>query len=298
MHTLEQHAEAAARLIESLPYIRSFQNEVVVIKYGGHAMKEEALKHSFALNVAMLKYLGIRPVVVHGGGPQIGGMLEKLHIESSFREGLRVTDDATMDVVEMVLVGKVNQEIVGRLNLVGAKAVGLSGKDGRLIRARRMEMVVTAENRPPEIIDLGRVGEVMHVDADLISALSSQGFVPVIAPTGVDDEGGTYNINADAVAGAVASALKAKRLLLLTDVPGILNREGQLIRSLPMHETWELFADGTIQGGMIPKVKCCLEALQEGVGKAMIIDGRLENCILLELFTDAGIGTEIVGRPK
>ncbi|MDL2216540.1 acetylglutamate kinase [Desulfovibrio sp. OttesenSCG-928-M14] len=295
---LEAHAITARVLIESLPYIRRFSGEVVVIKYGGHAMKDEALKQSFALNVALLKYVGMQPVVVHGGGPQIGEMLKKLNIESSFREGLRVTDDATMDVVEMVLVGKVNKEIVGRLNMAGARAVGLSGKDGGLIRARRMEMVVTAEKSPPEIIDLGRVGEVMSVDTDLIKAVSSQGFVPVIAPTGVDDENGTYNINADAVAGAVAAALRARRLLLLTDVPGILDQKGALIESLPMDRAWELFADGTLQGGMIPKVKCCLEALQEGVEKAMIIDGRVENCILLELLTDAGIGTEIVGCGK
>lgn len=293
---LEQYLSTARTLIESLPYIRRFRGEVVVIKYGGHAMKDETLKQSFALNVALLKYVGVRPVIVHGGGPQIGAMLRQLHIESSFREGLRVTDEATMDVVEMVLVGKVNKEIVSRLNLAGARAVGLSGKDGQLIRARKMEMVVTSDNRPPELIDLGRVGEVVDVDTNLLNLISREDYVPVIAPTGVDEENGTYNINADAVAGAVASALKAKRLLLLTDVPGILNREGELISSLSMDETWGLFADGTLQGGMIPKVKCCLEALQDGVEKAMIIDGRVENCILLELFTDAGIGTEIVGR--
>ena len=297
--TLEHHLDNARILIESLPYIRQFRGEVVVIKYGGHAMKDEALKRSFALNVALLKYVGVRPVIVHGGGPQIGSMLKQLNIESSFREGLRITDDATMDVVEMVLVGKVNKEIVSQLNLAGARAVGLSGKDGQLIRARKMEMVVTAENSPPEIIDLGRVGEVMGVDTNLLNLISREDYIPVIAPTGVDEQNGTYNINADAVAGAVAAALKAKRLLLLTDVPGILTRDKSLIKTLSMNETWELFADGTLQGGMIPKVKCCLEALQEGVEKAMIIDGRVENCILLELFTDAGIGTEIVGiRPR
>jgi acetylglutamate kinase len=296
-HSLEYHVDNARMLIESLPYIRQFRGEIVVIKYGGHAMKDEALKRSFALNVALLKYVGVRPVIVHGGGPQIGAMLQQLNIESCFREGLRVTDDATMDVVEMVLVGKVNKEIVGQLNQAGARAVGLSGKDGQLIRARKMEMVVAPEeNRPAEIIDLGRVGEVMGVDVGLLNLISREDYIPVIAPTGVDEENGTYNINADSVAGAVAAALKAKRLLLLTDVPGILDKQGALIESLSMDETWELFADGTLQGGMIPKVKCCLEALQEGVEKAMIIDGRVENCILLELFTYAGIGTEIVGR--
>jgi acetylglutamate kinase len=258
-------------------------------------MQDEALKRSFALNVALLKYVGARPVVVHGGGPQIGAMLRQLHIDSSFREGLRVTDDATLDVVEMVLVGKVNKEIVGRLNAAGARAVGLSGKDGRLIRARKMEMLVTGENRPPEIIDLGRVGEVLQVDVTLINLISSEDYVPVIAPIGVDDDNGAYNINADSVAGAVAAALKAKRLLLLTDVPGILTPEGGLIQSLSMPETRALLDNGVVRGGMIPKVKCCLDALEKGVEKAMIIDGRLENCILLELFTDAGTGTEIVG---
>ncbi len=293
---MTHHNAHAQMLIECLPYIRQFRGETVVIKYGGHAMKDEALKRSFALNVALLKYVGVRPVIVHGGGPQIGGMLSRLNIESTFREGLRVTDDATMDVVEMVLVGKVNKEIVSQLNLAGARAVGLSGKDGQLIRARKLEMVVTSENQPPEIIDLGRVGEVLSVDISLINSLSQADFIPVIAPTGVDDENGTYNINADSVAGAVAAALKAKRLLLLTDVAGILTRDKELIPSLSMDEAWELFADGTLQGGMIPKVKCCLEALQEGVEKAMIIDGRVENCILLELFTDSGVGTELVGR--
>jgi acetylglutamate kinase len=293
-----RQGDNARILIESLPYIRRFSGEVVVIKYGGHAMRDEALKRAFSLNVALLKYVGVRPVIVHGGGPQIGSMLQQLHIDSSFREGLRVTDDATMDVVEMVLVGKVNKEIVGRLNAAGARAVGLSGKDGRLIRARKMEMVVSAENRPPEIIDLGRVGEVLQVDTRLINLISSEDYVPVIAPIGVDDDNGTYNINADAVAGAVAAALKAKRLLLLTDVPGILSREGGLMESLGMDDARKLLRDGTVRGGMIPKVKCCLEALEEGVEKTMIIDGRLENCILLELFTDAGTGTEIVGsRP-
>ncbi len=293
---MQRQAMHAQMLIECLPYMRQFRGEVVVIKYGGHAMKDEALKRSFALNVALLKYVGVRPVIVHGGGPQIGDMLNKLHIESTFREGLRVTDDATMDVVEMVLVGKVNKEIVSQINLAGARAVGLSGKDGNLIRARKMEMVVTSESRPPEIIDLGRVGEVMGVDTNLINLISREDFIPVIAPTGIDEANETYNINADSVAGAVAAALKAKRLLLLTDVPGIMTKDKELISSLSMDETWQLFADGTLQGGMIPKVKCCLEALQEGVEKAMIIDGRVENCILLELFTNAGVGTEIIGR--
>jgi acetylglutamate kinase len=294
---MKDRARQAKMLIECLPYIRRFQGEYVVIKYGGHAMNDESLKRSFALNVALLKYVGMRPIVVHGGGPQIADMLAALKIESTFREGLRVTDDATMDVVEMVLVGKVNKEIVSQLHRAGIRAVGLSGKDGQLIRARQMEMVIDSDKHPAEIIDLGRVGEVMNVDTTILEIIGKEDFVPVIAPIGVDDEGGTYNINADSVAGAVAAALKAKRLLLLTDVPGILSKDKKLLRSLTIRETLDLFSNGTLYGGMIPKVKCCLEALQEGVEKTMIIDGRVDNCILLELFTDSGIGTEILG-PK
>lgn len=286
--------EQAKLLIECLPYIKSFYGETVVIKYGGHAMTDEALKQAFALNIALLHYVGIKPVIVHGGGPQIGRMLEQLNIQSSFREGQRVTDAATMDVVEMVLVGKVNKEIVNLMNLAGVKAVGLSGKDGHIIKARKMEMIVKAESAAPEIIDLGKVGEVVSVDTHLIDSLSNTGFIPVISPVGVDDAGETYNINADSVAGAVAAALKAKRLLLLTDVAGLLDKTGELIRSIDTRTTMGLFEDGTIKAGMIPKIKCCLEAIEDGVDKAMIIDGRVENCILLELFTNSGVGTEIV----
>lgn len=281
-------------LIESLPYLRQFHGETIVIKYGGHAMKDDALKQAFALNIALLKLVGINPVVVHGGGPQIGKMLEQLHIQSQFREGLRVTDDATMDVVEMVLVGRVNKDIVNQLNLAGAKAVGLSGKDGMLIRARKMEMVVNTEDHGTEIIDLGKVGEVMSVNTTLLRSLERDGFVPVIAPVGVDEKGETYNINADAVAGAVAGALKAKRMILLTDVAGILDLNKELIQSLKASETKLLFEDGILQGGMIPKVRCCLQAIIAGVEKAIITDGRTENCILLELLTAKGVGTEII----
>lgn len=293
---MDQHEKDKMKsrvLIESLPYMRQFHGETVVIKYGGHAMKDAELGRAFALNIVLLKYVGINPVIVHGGGPQIGRMLEALNIQSHFREGLRVTDDATMDVVEMVLVGKVNKEIVNMLNLAGCKAVGLSGKDGRLIRARKMEMVIENFKRTPEIIDLGKVGEVVGVETSLLRSLERDGYVPVIAPVGVDDEGVTYNINADAVAGAVAGALKAKRLLLLTDVAGILDKNKELLSSLTVRQVHGLFEQGVLQGGMIPKVKCCLEALEEGVEKAMIIDGRLENSVLLELFTDKGIGTQI-----
>ncbi len=291
---MEKGKRVAKLLMEALPFIRNFRKQSVVIKYGGHAMIDEELKRAFAKNVVLLKYIGVNPVLVHGGGPQIGKVLDQFGISSHFREGMRITDEATMDVVEMVLGGRVNKEIVNLLNLNGGKAVGLSGKDGWLIKARKLEMVLDQKNAPPEIIDLGRVGEVVHVEVPLIQSLEKEGFIPVIAPTGVDDEGGTYNINADSVAGAVAAALGAKRLILLTDVPGILNKQGELVSSFTMPAAALAMGDGTIRGGMIPKVKCCLEALDAGVEKAHIIDGRIENSLLLELFTKGGIGTEIV----
>lgn len=290
-----QHEVAKAKtLLEALPYIRDFYGQTVVIKYGGHAMKDEQLKRAFALNIVLLRYIGVNPVIVHGGGPQIGKMLDQLGICCQFREGLRVTDEATMDVVEMVLVGKVNKQIVNLLNQHGGKAVGLSGKDGRIINAQKMEMVIPHRDMPPEIIDLGKVGEVTDIRTGLIRTLEKEGFIPVIAPVGVDDNGETYNINADAVAGAVAGALEAKRLILLTDVPGVLDLEGGLISSMNRHKAVEALEKGVLRGGMIPKVKCCLEAVEAGVEKAHIIDGRLENSILLEMFTKGGIGTEIV----
>ena len=282
-------------LVESLPYLRKFVGQTIVIKYGGHAMTDEELKISFARNVALLKLVGINPVVVHGGGPQIGSMLKKLNIHSEFREGQRVTDDATMDVVEMVLVGSVNKDIVNRINHSGARAVGLSGKDAMLLRAEKKEIVVNRENQAPEIIDLGNVGQVRKVDTSLINSLIHDGFVPVIAPVGVDEDGHTYNINADDVAGAVAGALQAKRLLMLTDVAGILDLKGNLIESITVQAAHHLFDDGTVTGGMIPKLNCCLDAIRHGVENVVIVDGRVENCVLLELFTDHGVGTEIVG---
>ena len=290
-----QHEVAKAKiLLEALPYIRDFFGQTVVIKYGGHAMKDEQLKRSFALNIVLLRYIGVNPVIVHGGGPQIGKMLDQLGICCQFREGLRVTDEATMDVVEMVLVGKVNKEIVNLLNQHGGKAVGLSGKDGRIINAQKMEMVIPHKDMPPEVIDLGKVGEVTDIRTGLIRTLEKEGFIPVIAPVGVDDDGETYNINADAVAGAVAAALEAKRLILLTDVAGVLDIEGNLISSMNRHKAVQALEKGILRGGMIPKVKCCLEAVEAGVEKAHIIDGRLENSILLEMFTKGGIGTEII----
>jgi acetylglutamate kinase len=292
---LEQEKLKARILLEALPYIREFYGQVIVIKYGGHAMIDESLKKSFALNVILLKYIGLNPVIVHGGGPQIGRMLDQLGIACQFREGLRVTDAATMDVVEMVLVGKVNKEIVNLLNIHGGKAVGFSGKDGRMIRARKLEMVINKKDAPPEIIDLGKVGEVVDVDTTLIKSVQDKGFIPVIAPVGVDEQGETYNINADFVAAAISSSLKAKKLILLTDVQGVLDEQEQIISSLNKREAVELIESGVAKGGMIPKLKCCLEAVESGVEKAHILDGRVENSIILELFTRAGIGTEIYG---
>ena len=294
---MENTAHSQARvLLESLPYIRKFHGQTVVIKYGGHAMKDEALKKSFALNVVLLKYIGINPVIVHGGGPQIGQMLTQLGIESHFREGLRVTDDATMDVVEMVLVGRVNKEIVNLINLHGGASVGLSGKDGWLMKVRKLEMVLTREDAPPEIIDLGNVGEPVHINAGLIRTLTGSGVIPVIAPVGVDDAGKTYNVNADTAAGAVAQALGARRLILLTDVAGVLDAEGGLIESMDLREASWAIEDGVAKGGMIPKLKCCMEAVQSGVEKAHIIDGRVENSLILELFTKSGVGTEVTHK--
>lgn len=293
---MRKESKIAQLLVESLPYLRRFFGETLVIKYGGHAMKDEELKHAFAKAVTLLKYIGVNPVIVHGGGPQIGQMLDALNINCQFREGLRVTDHETMNVVEMVLAGKVNKQIVNLINHHGGKAVGLSGKDGYTIRAQRLEMAIEADDpkMAPEIIDLGQVGEVTEIDPTLIETLEGKDFIPVIAPVGVDDSGQTYNINADSVAAAVACALGAKRLILLTDVEGVLNESGELISSMTYHEAATAIEDGTAKGGMIPKLKCCLEALDADVEKAQIIDGRIENSILLELFTKQGVGTQIV----
>ena len=285
--------EQAKFLIECLPYIRRFANEIIVIKYGGHAMMDEPLKKAFALNIALLKCVGIKPVIVHGGGPQIKRMLGRLGVESQFHEGLRITDDETMEVVEMILGGQTNKDVVNLLTLSGARAVGLSGKDAHLLRASKATATRTDENGRIEAVDLGWVGNVTHVDTSLLYTLLQNDFIPVIAPIAVDEEGNTYNINADSAAGAVAAALGAKRFLLLTDVTGVLDKEKQLIPSISLPQAEKLFADGTLSGGMIPKIKCCMEAVESGVEKAMITDGRVENCILLELFTDMGLGTEI-----
>ncbi|WP_291326090.1 acetylglutamate kinase [Desulfovibrio sp. UCD-KL4C] len=291
---MDREIMKAKFLIESLPYIKEFFGETVVIKYGGNAMIDETLKRAFALNIILLKYIGVNPVVIHGGGPQIQKMLSALNIDSHFKNGYRVTDEATMDVVEMVLVGQVNKQIVNLINLNGGKAVGLSGKDGMLIKAEQKQMVIESEAKAPEIIDLGKVGEVTEVNTTLIKSLQRDGFIPVIAPVGVDDNGSTYNINADSVAGAVASAMNAKRLHLLTDVVGLLDADKNLISSMTCREAAEAISSGVATGGMIPKLTCCIEAVHSGVKKAHIIDGRVENCVLLELFTKNGIGTEVV----
>jgi acetylglutamate kinase len=300
---MQENIAKAKILVESLPYMRELRQQTVVIKYGGHAMVDEELKKNFALDVILLKYIGINPVIVHGGGPQINRFLQKMQITPSYVQGMRVTDGETMDVVEMVLVGKVNKEIVGLINHCGGKAVGLSGRDGDLVKARKMTIRCKPgtgtcppdiENPPPEIIDLGRVGEVTEVDPEILTTLEAQNFIPVIAPVGVGEDGQAYNINADLVAGAIAARLKAIKLILLTDVEGVKNSVGELISTIQLGQIEDLVDSGIISGGMIPKVRCCKSALEGGLGKAHIIDGRQEHAILLELFTRAGIGTEIV----
>ena len=295
MENIQSSMERADILLEALPYIRRFYNKTIVIKYGGHAMVDEDLKDKFARDVVMMKYIGINPVVVHGGGPQIGSLLKKLGKESKFIQGMRVTDQETMNIVEMVLVGTVNKEIVGLINRHGGKAVGLSGKDGNLVEAEKYYLNdEKAKNTPSEIIDIGLVGKVKAVNAGLIVSLAANGFIPVIAPTGMGENGETYNINADIVAGEVAAALKAEKLLLLTDVAGVLDAGKNLINTMTDQEALHLIDEGIVEGGMFPKVKCCLKALRGGVKKAHIVDGRLKHAILLEVFTDKGIGTEIV----
>jgi acetylglutamate kinase len=293
---MQKLIEKANILMEALPYIKRFYNQTIVIKYGGNAMVEDRLKEGFAKDVILMKYIGLNPVVVHGGGPQIGQVLKAMGKESRFVQGMRVTDTETMDVVEMVLGGKVNKEIVGNLNRHGGKAVGLSGKDGDLIVARKMEMkAINPETLTPEILDIGMVGEVERINPEIITALEESNFIPVIAPIGVGLQGETYNINADLVAGKIAGALRAEKLILLTDVEGVKDREGRLISTIDVQRVPDLINDGTISGGMIPKLNCCVDAVEEGVRKTHIIDGRVEHACLLEIFTDKGIGTA-VGR--
>ena len=289
------HTDRAKILIEALPYIQRFNRATVVVKYGGHAMVDNSLKQNFALDIILMKYVGMNPIVVHGGGPQIGDLLQRLSIKAEFVDGMRVTDKQTMDVVEMVLVGKVNKEIVNLINRNGGRAVGLSGKDGHLITAQKMQYLKKkADHQPPEIIDIGMVGEVVSIDNRILMSLVENDFIPVIAPVGAGRNGETYNINADLVAGHIAASLKARKLILLTDTEGVLDQEGDLISTLKIEESRQLINDGTIEGGMIPKVNCCVEALDGGVQKAHIIDGREEHAILLEILTRIGVGTEIV----
>jgi acetylglutamate kinase len=287
--------EKANTLMEALPYIRRFSGKTIVIKYGGHAMADEALKKSFALDVILLKFIGINPVIVHGGGPQINETLKRYGIVSDFVKGMRVTDAATMAVVEMVLTGQVNKEVVGYINQHGGRAVGLSGKDGGLLLCKKLLQEVKSEDGSTEHLDIGFVGDVTTVDSAILETLEKGGFIPVIAPVGVGIAGESYNINADLVAGKVAAALKAEKLMLLTDVNGVKDLEGLLLSSIELTHVPRLIDNGTITGGMIPKVTCCVDALQAGVGKAHIVDGRVEHAILLEMFTDVGIGTEIRG---
>ncbi len=293
---MQQSIAKAKVLIDSLPYIREFNEKTVVIKYGGHAMVDENLKRNFALDIILMKYIGLNPVIVHGGGPQINRFLEKMQITPNYIQGMRVTDGETMDVVEMVLVGKVNKEIVGLINHCGGKAVGLSGRDGDLVQARKMQIHGKADdpNRPPELIDLGRVGEVTQVNPEILRTLDVQDFIPVIAPVGVGEDGQAFNINADLVAGAIAAELGAVKLVLLTDVEGVQNGRGELLSTIRRDEIEDLISREVIGGGMIPKVRCCQAALDGGVTKTHIIDGRQEHAILLEIFTPEGIGTEIV----
>ncbi|MBC8017625.1 MAG: acetylglutamate kinase [Verrucomicrobia bacterium] len=284
----------AKTLMEALPYIRRFSGKTFVIKYGGHAMSDERLKESFALDIIMLKSLGINTVIVHGGGPQINETLKRYGIVSEFVRGMRVTDADTMSVVEMVLVGQVNTEVVGYLNLHGGRAVGLSGKDGTLLLARKLLQAVKGEDGSTEAVDIGFVGEVVKVNTDLIKTLENGSYIPVIAPVGVGPLGESYNINADLVAGRVAAALNAEKLILLTDTPGVLDSQKRLLPSIAVADMHRLIEEEAITGGMIPKVVCCAEAIKEGVRKAHIIDGRMEHAVLLEIFTDIGIGTEII----
>jgi len=286
----------AQTLIEALPYIVRFHGGTLVIKYGGHAMVDDLLKRSFALNVIMLRYIGINPVIVHGGGPQIGKVLDQMCIQTHFVEGMRVTDGPVMDVVEMVLVGRVNKEIVHLINQNAGCAVGLSGKDGGLIQASKMQLYRNSgvPEQPPEIIDIGMVGKVERVNPAILETLQRDRFIPVIAPVGAGAGGETYNINADLVAGKISEALKARKLILLTDVPGVTGVNGALIPTLTASQARIMIQRGEIRGGMLPKVRCCLEALEAGVEKAHIIDGRRENALLLEILTDRGVGTEIV----
>ena len=289
-------------LSEALPYIQQFTGKTIVIKFGGNAMVDDRLKAGFARDVVMMKLVGINPVIVHGGGPQIGNLLTELGIQSHFVDGMRVTDSKTMDVVEMVLGGAVNKEIVHLINQAGGKAVGVTGKDGQLIKAQKLKLSgntskkKSPELQVPEIIDIGQVGEVVSINIDVIDMLTSSNFIPVIAPIGVDDQGRSYNINADLVAGKIAEVLKAEKLMLLTNVSGLQDKSGKVLTGLSTLQVDNLITDGTIFGGMLPKIKCALNAVKSGTISAHIIDGRVNHAALLEIFTDQGVGTKITSK--
>lgn len=289
--------EIARVLAEALPYIKRFTGKTIVIKYGGNAMVDIALKNGFARDVVLMKLVGINPVIVHGGGPQIGGLLDRIGKESRFVEGMRVTDTETMDIVEMVLGGLVNKEIVNLINRHGGNAVGLTGKDGDLIRARKLVFTRTSpELQVPEIIDIGHVGEVASINTAVVDILIKGSFIPVIAPIGVGEEGQSYNINADLVAGKLAQVMQAEKLIILTNIAGLLNKQGKVLTGLSIDQVAELIEDGTIYGGMLPKIRAIIDAVKGGVRSAHIIDGRVEHAVLLEIFTDVGVGTLIQGR--
>jgi len=298
MSLSRKEAQITAQVIaRALPYIQRFAGKTVVVKYGGNAMVDERLKESFARDIVLMKAVGINPVVVHGGGPQIGDLLERLSIKSEFVDGMRVTDDKTMDVVEMVLGGTINKEIVNLISSAGGRAFGVTGKDGQLIRAKKMVVShKTPEMLVPEIIDIGHVGEVESINKSVIDMLVQGDFIPVIAPIGVGSDGTSYNINADLVAGKVAEVLKAEKLMLLTNVAGLQDSQGAVLTGLSVQHVDELIADGTIYGGMLPKIKCALNAVKSGVPCAHIIDGRVDHAVMLELFTDEGVGTLITNQ--
>jgi acetylglutamate kinase len=284
--------DQARILIEALPHMQQYDEEIVVVKYGGHAMGDEATAQSFARDIVLLEQTAINPVVVHGGGPQIGLMLKRLGIKSEFADGLRITDKETVEIVEMVLAGSINKQIVGFINAAGGRAVGLCGKDGNMVQARKVtRTVVDPGSNIEKVIDLGFVGEPEKVDTTVLTQILGRELIPVLAPVATSASGETYNVNADTFAGAIAGALKAKRLLLLTDVPGVLDKSKQLIKELSMDDARRLIADGTITGGMIPKVETCIYALEAGVEGVVIVDGKQEHAVLIELLTDAGAGT-------
>jgi len=293
----ESALNVAKVLTEALPYIQRFTGKTIVVKFGGNAMVDPLLHESFARDVVLMKLVGMNPVVVHGGGPQIGALLEKLSIHTEFVDGMRVTDSQTMDVVEMVLGGSVNKEIVSSINRNGGRAIGVTGKDGQLIRARRLQVTRhSPELEAPEIIDIGHVGDVEQIDISVINVILDSDFIPVIAPIGVGADGSTYNINADLVAGKLAQVMQAEKLMLLTNVAGLLDGDGEILTGLSTSQVDELIADGTITGGMLPKISCALDAVKSGVASAHIIDGRMPHAVLLETFTDEGMGTLITNK--